>query len=457
MAKAKKSKLTIEDALVPVGEQPYEIPENWCWAYLGYTVYINRGSSPRPIKSFLTEDEDGVNWIKIGDTDSGKYINGTKEKITQEGAKKSVPVKKGDLLLTNSMSYGKPFILNIDGCIHDGWFAIEPYECFDKEYLYYSFLASQWYFDKIAVGTAVRNISSDRTATTPLPIPPLAEQRRIVEQIENLFSKLDEAKEKAQSVLDEYETRKQAILYKAFSGGLSNEWRVENNKSIEEWEYKQLGDTNIEIIDGDRGKNYPTKDEFSPEGYCIFLNAKNVTKNGFNFEVLECITKEKDELLHKGRLERGDMIMTTRGTLGNVVIYDETVPYEHLRINSGMVIYRGGEEIYKPYLIWLYKSNMITQQIDRMQTGSAQPQLPIKVMKSLLIPIPSVEEQEVIADCIQSMMDKEEQVKSTIINVIENIDVMKKSVLAKAFRGQLGTNNLVEESSIELLKSILEK
>lgn len=438
MAKAKKGKLSIEEMLVSTDIKPYEIPDNWCWIHL-LDSFDNVTDSKKKLatKEYLEDGEypiidQGQDFIG-GYTDDGGMIYDGELPI----------VIFGDH--TRCIKYiDFPFAQGADGVK-----VLKPKKFWDAKAFYYAMQSVE-----------IPNMGYRRHYPLfkdfCIPVPPLAEQKRIVEQIENLFFKLDEARERTQSALDEYETRKQAILYKAFSGGLSNEWRVENNKSIEEWEYKQLGDTNIEIIDGDRGKNYPTKDEFSPEGYCIFLNAKNVTKNGFNFDVLECITKEKDELLHKGRLERGDMIMTTRGTLGNVAIYDETVPYEHLRINSGMVIYRGGEEIYKPYLIWLYKSNMITQQIDRMQTGSAQPQLPIKVMKSLLIPIPSVEEQEVIVDCIQSMMDKEEQVKSTIINVIENIDMMKKSVLAKAFRGQLGTNNLEEESSIELLKNILE-
>lgn len=448
MAKAKKGKLTIEDALVPVEEQPYDIPANWCWTYLLSGAAECKDGFRKPINSSERADREGdipyygatgqVGWIDDYLTDEQLVLLG------EDGA----PFL--DLMKDKAyMIEGKAWVNNHAHILKSYYGEIG-----NKYLLHY---LNTFNYHGFVNGTTRLKLTQASMNTIPVPIPPLAEQQRIVEQIENLFAKLDEAREKAQSALDEFETRKQAILYKAFSGGLSNEWREENNKSIEEWEYKQLGDTNIEIIDGDRGKNYPTKDEFSPEGYCIFLNAKNVTKNGFNFEVLECITKEKDELLHKGRLERGDMIMTTRGTLGNVAIYDETVPYEHIRINSGMVIYRGGEEIYKPYLIWLYKSNIITQQIDRMQTGSAQPQLPIKVMKSLLIPIPSVEEQEVIVDYIQSMMDKEEQVKSIIINVIDNIDMIKKSVLAKAFRGELGTNEVGDESSIELLKSILEK
>ncbi len=178
MAQGKKNEkeLTIEErleqALVPAEEQPYEVPENWCWIVLGNVTAICRGASPRPIKSFITDDATGINWIKIGDADSGKYIVSTKEKVTQAGAKKSVFVEKGTLLLSNSMSFGRPYILDIDGCIHDGWLAITPSKSVEKVYLYYALMVSEWYFQQVAVGTAVRNLNSERVAKTPIPLPP---------------------------------------------------------------------------------------------------------------------------------------------------------------------------------------------------------------------------------------------------------------------------------------------
>ena len=135
----KESALTPEEklaqALVPDWEQPYKVPNNWKWIILGNLVDIHRGASPRPIKAYITEDETGVNWIKIGDTDSGKYVTRVSEKITTEGARKSVFVEEGTLLLSNSMSFGRPYILKVDGCIHDGWLAITPSMAFNKEYL----------------------------------------------------------------------------------------------------------------------------------------------------------------------------------------------------------------------------------------------------------------------------------------------------------------------------------
>ena len=287
------------------------------------------------------------------------------------------------------------------------------------------------------------------------PLPPLAEQQRIVERIETLFAKLDEAKEKLQNTLDTFETRKAAILHKAFTGELTANWRKHHGLTMDSWEEKTLGCTNIDIIDGDRGSNYPKKEEFTLNGYCVFLNTKNVTNQGFNFARVEYITKEKDELLRKGKLQRGDIVLTTRGTIGNIAFYDNNVPFDNMRINSGMVIYRNGKEFYKPFLVHLYKSRFITKQIEALQTGSAQPQLPIKIMKNIKLIIPPFDEQTEIVRIIDNLLAKEQQAYSIAQNAIAQIDIIKKSILARAFRGQLATNNPADEPAIELLKKVL--
>lgn len=177
------------------GKVTFEIPYNWCWQRLGDINDIARGGSPRPIKDYLTDDEDGVNWIKIGDTSKDeKYINSVKEKIRVEGVKKSRMVHKGDFLLTNSMSFGRPYILNVDGCIHDGWLVISPKgNAYNADFLYY-LLSSTFAYDQfaeVASGGVVTNLNSDKVADTMFPLPPLSEQYRIVAKIEELFTSLD--------------------------------------------------------------------------------------------------------------------------------------------------------------------------------------------------------------------------------------------------------------------------
>ncbi len=174
---------------------PFDVPSSWEWCRLGMTNEIARGGSPRPIKDYLTTDENGINWIKIGDTTkNGKYINSVKERIRPEGVKKSRIVHKGDFLLTNSMSFGRPYILNVDGCIHDGWLVISPKgNAYTSDFLYY-LLSSNFAYEQfagVASGGVVTNLNSEKVADTNFPLPPLPEQRRIVSKIEELFARLD--------------------------------------------------------------------------------------------------------------------------------------------------------------------------------------------------------------------------------------------------------------------------
>ena len=171
------------------------LPNGWCVCTLNQLTNIARGGSPRPIKDYITTNENGINWIKIGDTEkNGKYINGTKEKIKPEGVSRSRMIHKGDFLLTNSMSFGRPYISNIEGCIHDGWLVISPIDnVYDKEFLYYLLSSSYAYnqFSEKASGTAVSNLNVEKVANALFPLPPLAEQKRIAEQIEIIFASLD--------------------------------------------------------------------------------------------------------------------------------------------------------------------------------------------------------------------------------------------------------------------------
>ena len=172
-------------------ELPFEIPESWSWVRLGAVLEIARGGSPRPIQQYLTTEPDGINWIKIGDTDKGgKYIYKTKEKIRPEGVVKSRMVHSGDFLLTNSMSFGRPYILKTDGCIHDGWLVLSNrFECYSVDFLYYILSSPFAYYqfcDSVS-GAVVKNLNSDKVANALFPLPPLSEQVRIVQRIEELL------------------------------------------------------------------------------------------------------------------------------------------------------------------------------------------------------------------------------------------------------------------------------
>lgn len=163
----------------------------------------------------------------------------------------------------------------------------------------------------------------------------------------------------------------------------------------------------FQIIDGDRGKNYPKQDELFPAGSCLFLNAGNVTEFGFDFSNCAFITNEKDDSLGKGKLQRYDIVMTTRGTVGNVAYYDDSVPYKNIRINSGMVIFRPQtDKIFPRFLFLFLRSQGFKQQVSALITGSAQPQLPIRDINQIKIVIPPLKDQQAIAHILGTLDDK---------------------------------------------------
>ena len=175
-------------------DMSFDIPANWKWTSLGNMAYIVRGGSPRPIKQYITTREDGINWIKIGDVEKGgKYITSTHEKIIPEGEAKSRRVYPGDFLLTNSMSFGRPYISKIEGCIHDGWLLIHDLTGFDPDYLYYLLSSSYLYdqFTEKASGSTVDNLNIDKVKAAVIPLPPLAEQKRIAEKLDEVLKMFD--------------------------------------------------------------------------------------------------------------------------------------------------------------------------------------------------------------------------------------------------------------------------
>ena len=185
-----------------------------------------------------------------------------------------------------------------------------------------------------------------------------------------------------------------------------------------------------EIIDGDRGKNYPKQEEFLEEGFCLFLNAKNVTSNGFSFENCMYITEEKDKILRNGKLSRGDVVLTTRGTLGNLAFYDDSVTYEHMRINSGMVILRmKRDRITERFFIEQFKM-LLASIKERIASGSAQPQLPISTMNKILMLVPDVK----LQNQFSSFVEQTDKSKSAIQQSLDKLETLKGALMQKYFR-----------------------
>lgn len=220
----KEKKIRKEKPLPPItqDEIPFELPDGWVWCRFVDTAFIVRGGSPRPIGNYITTEKDGINWIKIGDTkNNSKYIYTTQQKIKKEGLKKSRYVEPGDFLLTNSMSFGKPYIMRTTGCIHDGWLLIKtPKSIINEDYLYYMLSSEYTYksFKESARGGVVQNLNIDKVKETIIPIPPLAEQKAIVEKVENLMQKVSAMEEAINQSEQNAQMLMQAVLKEAFEG-----------------------------------------------------------------------------------------------------------------------------------------------------------------------------------------------------------------------------------------------
>ena len=246
-----------------------------------------------------------------------------------------------------------------------------------------------------------------------IEFPPIEEQQKIVEYntaIENRIAL-------KQKINDNLANTEQAILVET----------VINNHTVP----TALGDL-VDFIDGDRGKNYPTFDEFTSTGYCLFLNASNVTSTGFNFDNCMFVSEEKDKLMNKGHLSPYDIVLTSRGTLGNVALYDKHIKYENVRINSGMLIIRPKTKRLSPYFIYaLLKSSYMKAAIERFKSGSAQPQLPIKDLQKITFEIP--ESDTVLVALDRQFLAVEESI-SINNNEIGNLKELSNILLAELSR-----------------------
>lgn len=251
----KEEKITFKPIESISNDSLFEIPKSWKYVRFGDVAYIVRGGSPRPIKAYITDSADGINWIKIGDVEKGgKYIYSTNEKIKPEGEKKSRRVYPGDFLLTNSMSFGRPYISKIEGCIHDGWLLIRNLNGFDVDFLYHilssAYLSSQ--FKDKASGSTVENLNIDKVNSAIIPLPPVAEQKRIVERVEEIFRVLDTIDEAQEKYSADVESLRSKLIIAGIQGRLTQQLdtdgtaeelyhqiQVEKQKLIEEGKLKK--------------------------------------------------------------------------------------------------------------------------------------------------------------------------------------------------------------------------
>lgn len=345
-------------------------------------------------------------------------ITKSNEYISEKARKKARIIPKNSLLVSCIGNIGKLAINSEEAAFNQQINAIVHNDrIISSKYLAYLLKYNQKKMESIANAPVVPIINKTQFSNFEVFIHKDLETQKKVEEV------LD----KAQFLIDK--RKKQIELLDELVKSRFIEMFGDIKRNPYGWESFKLEDL-YEIIDGDRGKNYPKQDEFYDSEYCLFLNAGNVTSKGFSFRKNAFITKEKDEVLRKGKLERKDIVVTTRGTVGNIAYYDETVPFENIRINSGMVILRQKKEINHIFFIEYFKNPIVYQSLI---SGSAQPQMPISSMKNANIYIPPIELQNKFAEFVKQV----DKLKFEMENSLKELEDNFNSLMQKAFKGEL--------------------
>lgn len=453
MARGKKKEtLTPEErlqaALVPEGEQPYPVPENWCWTRMENIAQWGSGGTPsRKIPEYYNGD---IPWIKTGELNDD-YIFETEEHITEEAishsSAKLFPVNTVAIAMYGA-TIGKVGILGVAATTNQACACGVSNSLANYKYLFYYARSQKDNFIKKGKGGAQPNISQEIIKSHEFPLPPLSEQHRIVDRIESLFAKLDEARQKAQDALDSFETRKAAILHRAFTGELTSQWRKEHGVGMESWKEETLESVCYSIFDGDHMPP-PKSEQGIP-----FLVISNVNTGHLSFENTRFVPESYYEALSDTRKpEYGDVLYTLVGSYGIPVIVDREHPFCFQR---HMALLKP-KNIDSYYLWYILQSREMFEKATQIATGTAQLTVPIKGLRQLKFNCASANEQGEIVRILDDLLAKEQQAKDAAEGVLEQIDLIKKAILTRAFRGELGTNDPSEESAQELIKNFIFK
>ena len=423
----------MQAALVPESEQPYKVPGNWCWVYAPSMFNIEYGKG-LPTKKLC---EDG--YPVFGANGQIGFYN---EYMFEY--EKALMSCRGAYSGTMNLSLPKSFITNNSLIIET--------KLADISVKFVFYLYSALNKAKLISGSAQPQVTVQAFNNYPVPVPPLAEQQRIVDRIESLFAKLDEAKQKAQDALDSFETRKATILHKAFTGELTAQWRKEHGVGIETWSSCKL----IDILVEKPRNGYSPK----PVDYvtaCKSMTLSATTTGVFKPEFFKYIDEEIPEDSHLW-LTPGDILIQRANSLEKVgmsAIYTGA-EYEFIYPDLMMKL-TVKEPNNKHYIDYYLKTDEILNYFRSNATGTAgnMPKINQKVVSETPLILPETQEQAEIVRLLDDLLAKEQQAKEAAEGVLEQIDLIKKSVLARAFRGELGTNDPSEESVMELLKVIM--
>lgn len=415
----------LQQALVPEAEQPYKVPDNWCWVKqniicgLADADKISNGELP---------------YLEV------KYLRGNKEaKLVNEG---KFIERSSKVILVDGENSGEVFDIPTDGYMGSTFRLLYFTNAVNEIYCRYFISLKKEIYSKNKKGSAIPHLNKDLFFSMPFPLPPLTEQQRIVERIETLFSKLDKAKEKLQNTLDTFETRKAAILHKAFSGELMGK------KSDKITTLENIVET-IKI--GPFGSSLH-KEDYIEDGVPV-INPKHIVNQRVVADNKVSISIKKAEELSSYKLQENDIILGRRGEMGRSAPINKSE--EGWICGTGSLIIRLKKGYNALFYSQIIASQTVVQYLDSNSVGSTLKNLNEKIVRKIPIPDYTLDEQTEIVRIIDNLLAKEQQAHSVAQNAITKIDLIKKSILARAFRGQLAANNPADEPAIELLKKVL--
>ena len=429
----KKTALTIEErlqqALVPAEEQPYKVPENWVWVRLGAVCFFENGYA---FKSDKFSSEKGIPVIRISNIKENNVDLDDCIKTLEENIDEKFIVHQGDLLIAMSgATTGKNGVYMSANIAYlnqrVGNIKVKNKELLIEKFRNFYIANMQNEILNTAYGGAQPNISSQKMSVMTFPLPPLSEQQRIVERIEELFAKLDEANERLQEVADSFAVRKAAILHKAFTGELTKQWRCENGVSDESWEEKKLGEV-VLLLSGQ---------DFPPAKYNSDGNGIPYITGASNFDNTHVLinrwTDEPSVIAQKN-----DVLLVCKGSgYGKTIIAD----FKEAHIARQIMALRVKEIIDNKLLLYYLRNK---NRFIKEQGQGLIPGLSRKVILSLTINLPTLPEQHEIVRLIDDLLARERAAQQAAEQALASIDLMKKSILARAFRGELGTNKASE-------------
>lgn len=443
MAKKKQIELTIEEklqnALVPKEEQPYKIPNNWCWTYFKDIFYIENGYAFKKIDY----KKEGIPLVRISNIENGIVnINECIYVNKLEKNEEKYVIEKGDLLIALSgATTGKNGVYYLDEIAYlnqrIGNIKIKNKEKVLNEYRNYYIALKNEDILNLAYGGAQPNISPKVIEFISIPLPPIKEQQRIVNIIESLFAKLDRAKELIENTLAQFEQNKMAILHKAFTGELTVKWRKKNNINEKNFFNKVKLKNVIKLISG-RDVSVSLCNDKSI-GIPYILGASNIKDNKFFIERWI----ENPVVVS----EKNDILLSVKGTIGKLYLQKE----EKINISRQIMALRALNELNTHYLYYF-----LLRECERLkfEGNGLIPGISRKDILDLNILLPTLEEQQEIVNILDNLLAKYNKIKN-LEQQLEKIELLKKAILAKVFRGELGTNNPDEESAENLLKEIL--